>query len=63
MRTEKDALRVWDDASYDMQSDIYIHQTVERKLSVMYVSSGSAEELAKIEEKAWGPAGINVTSK
>jgi hypothetical protein len=63
LRTEKDAVRVWDDSNFDTQSDQYIAEALKMESSVMYVATGSAEELAKMEEKAWTKAGINVTSK
>ncbi|KAI9729517.1 MAG: hypothetical protein M1818_008489 [Claussenomyces sp. TS43310] len=63
LRTEADALRAFGDADFNTQSDQYIEQARSANLSVLYVATGSPDELAKMAVKAWSQAGLNVTSK
>ena len=50
-------------ANYTGQTDAYLSQALEHKLSIIYVASGNATEISRFSEKAWQLHSINVTSK
>jgi hypothetical protein len=61
LRTAKDAAAVsW--PGYEVQSRLFLDQAIEKKLSVIYVSSGSSSDMSRFQDDAQH-RGIKVTNK
>ncbi|GAM84224.1 hypothetical protein ANO11243_022180 [Dothideomycetidae sp. 11243] len=68
LRTERDAANAgWLGqslhANFSAQTDAYLLQAKESNLKVLYVASGSPEDLQSFGDKAWLTHGMNVTHK
>lgn len=70
LRTEKDALDSWNPidplwawSEYPRQTEAYLTQAAAANLSVIYVASGNATQVALFAEEARASHGITVTTK